>query len=174
MGQVSRSWQPSDLVIHCWYQPRRLKSPNCPLADRMARAISSQLPGYQDQAAFHRTGDNWMNEIIFSTIQYCIHRILWIFIHCWLGDNNHLCRSLWPIASIFSTGILCIFFFASLCSSIPFFAPATSSAKSLWFRSSLQYVCSTHGPVTFLLNGIITWERLPHVFQSIQKVTWLP
>ena len=52
-------------------------------------------------------------------------------------NETNLCRSLWPMASMFSTGILCIFFLASLCRSIPFLAPATSSAKSLWFRSSL-------------------------------------
>ena len=53
-------------------------------------------------------------------------------------DNNHLCRSLCPMESMVSTGILWIFFLKSLCMSILFLAPFTSSAKSLWLRSSLM------------------------------------
>lgn len=171
MGQVSQSWQPSDSLL---ISAPPFKVSQLSISRQNGACYFFTIARLSRSSCVSQNGGqlNEWNHLLH--IHYCIHRILWIFIHCWLGHNNHLCRSLWPIASIFSTGILCIFFFASLCSSIPFFAPATSSAKSLWFRSSLQYVSSTHGPVTFLLNGIITWERLPHVFQSIQKVTWLP
>lgn len=44
----------------------------------------------------------------------------------------------WPTTSISSTGTFMIFFFISLCRSMPCLAPATSSAKSFRLRSSCR------------------------------------
>ena len=131
-----------------WWYGRQPKPPNCRLEEKMARsAISRQLsattPFYLDQATFHIAGERQLNEWNQLLSSSEVHMLNIIF----QQDEINLCRSLWPMASMFSTGILCIFFLASLCRSIPFLAPATSSAKSLWFRSSLGN--DNHNPTMY-------------------------
>ena len=131
MGQLSQGW-PSDLVIQWYESPTKVSQLTISRQQWRPLYFNCTHPSILIKLHFTERGTiEWMKSS-------CSHPLLYpSFQYSNSLCNNHLCRSLWPMASIFSTGILCIFFFASLCSSIPFLAPATSSAKSLWFRSSL-------------------------------------